>query len=87
MDFNSLKWGSCERQEKCEKGVLRATNPRTPFLGECPPPPSTQVAFLKSSTGGVKKSYGFSTQNIMDFKLCVLLEFKPYIAGHYHGLA
>ena len=32
-----LNWGSCEWQERREKGVLRAAHPLTPFLGECPP--------------------------------------------------
>ena len=36
----SLNWGSCERQERREKGVLRAAHPHTctNFSGECPPP-------------------------------------------------
>ena len=29
----------CERQERREKGVFRATHPHTPFLGQCPPGP------------------------------------------------
>ena len=32
-----LNWGSRERQEMREKGVLRAAHPRTPFSGECSP--------------------------------------------------
>ena len=36
MDL-SLNWGSCERQVRREKGVLRAAHPHTPFSSECPP--------------------------------------------------
>ena len=32
----SLECGSCEQQERHEKGVLRAAHPHTPFSGECP---------------------------------------------------
>ena len=32
-----LNLGSCERQERHEKGVLKAAHPRTPDLGELPP--------------------------------------------------
>ena len=32
-----LKWNPCERQERREKGVFRAAQPHTPFLGQCPP--------------------------------------------------
>ena len=33
-----LEMGPCELQERREKGVFRAAHPRTPFLGQCPPP-------------------------------------------------
>ena len=33
-----LNWRSCEWQERCKKGVLRAAHPHTPFSDECPPP-------------------------------------------------
>ena len=33
----SLNWRCCERQERREKGILRAAHPHTPFSGACPP--------------------------------------------------
>ena len=36
-DTFCLKWDPCELQERHEKGVFRATHPRTPFLGQYPP--------------------------------------------------
>ena len=33
MDL-SLNWGSCERQERRKKGVLRAAHTHTPFSGD-----------------------------------------------------
>ena len=38
-----LKWDPCERQERHEKGVFRAAHPHTPLLGQCPPPPDSEV--------------------------------------------
>ena len=32
-----LKWDPCELRERHEKGVFRAANPHTLFLGQCPP--------------------------------------------------
>ena len=40
-----LKWDPCERQERREKGVFRATHPHTPFLGQCPPPGPAAALF------------------------------------------
>ena len=38
MNGLSLNWGSCERQERREKGILRAAHPHTPFQVSAPPP-------------------------------------------------
>ena len=70
MDL-TLDWGSCERQERHDKEVLRAAHPHTPLSGECslPPPPTSG---FDSCQGHFGIEWGLGG---CAMKLCALIPF------------
>ena len=72
-----LKWGLRELLREREKGVLRATRPRTPFQGEYPPPGNLRQYQYRHYIFHIYQSFLFTHFNNFGFIFVYSLWVKP----------